>query len=187
MTPREDDDSDRTSGADVVRFWEAARGRAGLGGLDVITGSSSAAAVPPPAWAFGRTPQEADDLLALVLAGRKTATASAHWLYRHQGEHLPRPGDLSILLDGRGRPRALVRTTAVEVVPFDEVGAEHAACEGEGDGTLASWRQVHEDLFRAELEAAGGRFRPDMAVVLERLELLHPHHREVAVDEPALV
>lgn len=187
MTPSEDGRCDGRSGDDVVRFWEAARGRAGLGGLTVITGSSAATALPPPAWAFGRTSQEADDLLALVLAGAKTATASAHWLYEQEEEPLPRAGDLSIVLDGGGRPRALVRTTSVEIVPFDEVGAEHAAAEGEGDLTLTHWRRVHEDFFRQGLEAVGSPFRADLAVVLERFELLHPRPREVAERERVFV
>lgn len=175
-----------TGAGDVVRFWESARGRAGLGRLAVITGSG-AAVVPPPTWSFGSSPQEADELLALVLAGTKTATASAHWLYDAQGEALPHVGALSIILDGEGRPRALVRTTAVEVAPFDQVDADHAAAEGEGDLTLAHWRRVHEDFFAAELAAAGRPFRHDLGVVLERLELLHPRPRPVRATDRVLV
>ena len=37
------------------------------------------------------------------------------------GLEVPRVGDLSIVVDGAGTPRALLRTTDVEVVPFEDV------------------------------------------------------------------
>ena len=103
--------------------------------------------LPPPTWAFGATPEQADQLLALVLSGTKTATAGALWDYEAEGEELPTPGELGIVTDGRGVPHALVMTTQVEIVPFDEVSAEHAYLEGEGDRSLAAWAEVHERLF----------------------------------------
>lgn len=93
----------------------------------------------PEAWAFGAEPAQADELLALVLAGIKSATASSLWAYEAEGEPLPTAGDLSILLDGRGEPRAVIRSTDVHVVPFRGVDAEHAHAEGEGDRSLAHW------------------------------------------------
>ncbi|MFC3688199.1 ASCH domain-containing protein [Aquipuribacter hungaricus] len=168
-----------TTGGDsaIVRFWETARSSAGLGRLAVVTGLTSAAVVPPPAWAFGGTPEEADELLALVLDGTKTATSGARWPYEVEGQQLPRPGELSIVLDGAGRPRALVRTVAVDVVPFSEVGEEHARAEGEGDLSLAHWRENHRRVFAEELTAAGRSFTGDMLVVCEALELLYPRRR----------
>ena len=93
----------------------------------------------PDAWAFGATSEQADELLGLVLAGTKTGTASSLWDYEAEGEPLPTAGDPSILLDGRGEPRAVIRTTDVHVAPFCEVGAGHARAEGEGDRSLAHW------------------------------------------------
>lgn len=43
----------------------------------------------PEAWAFGATPEQADELLALVLDGIKTATASSLQDYRVSGDPLP--------------------------------------------------------------------------------------------------
>ncbi|GAA1632772.1 MULTISPECIES: ASCH domain-containing protein [Brevibacterium] len=125
----------------------------------------------PAAWAFGAGPAQADDLLALVLAGVKTATASALDDYDVDGEPVPRAGDASIVLDGRDRPRAVIVTSAVEILPFAEVTAEHAWAEGEGDRSLAHWRAVHEDFWRAQAAHPAG-FRPDMPVVCERFRLV---------------
>jgi uncharacterized protein YhfF len=65
-------------------------------------------------------------------------------------------------------------TTEVEVVPFDEVSAEHAHLEGEGDRSLAHWRKVHERLF-TEHAAHGHGFSRDMPVVLQRFAVLYRH------------
>ena len=70
-----------------------------------------------------------------------------------------------------GHPRALVVTTEARVVPFDQVDADHARDEGEGDGSLENWRVVHERYFT---EHADGGFHPDMPVVLERFRVLYP-------------
>lgn len=126
----------------------------------------------PEAWPFGATPEQADELLALVRAGIKTATASSLWDYEHTGDPLPEPGWLGIVLDGSGAPRALIQTTGVEVIPFDRVPATHAFAEGEGDRTLAHWREVHERFWRTHSESPRG-FESDMPVVCETFRLLH--------------
>jgi uncharacterized protein YhfF len=162
-----------TSTADeaVNDFWNEAKRRIHLEEVAVYVGPSPIAAVPPPAWSFGATPEQADALLALVLAGTKTATAGALSDYEADGSPLPEPGTLGIVLDGSGKPRALVVTTDVRVVPFDEVGEEHARLEGEGDRTLEHWREVHEAFFA---DHAPGGFSPDMKVVLERFKVVYP-------------
>ncbi len=126
---------------------------------------------PPIAWPFGATTEHADELLELVLAGTKTGTASSFWDYEATDEPLPAAGDLSIILDGAGDPRAVIETTDVQTIPFDEVGAEHAHAEGEGDRTLEHWRQVHERYWREHSENPRG-FEPDMPVVCERFRLV---------------
>ncbi len=89
-------------------------------------------------WAFGDGPALADELLGLVLSGDKTATCSSYASYRR--EQTPRIGDYSIVLDGRGEPACVIRTLALRLVRYDQVTAEMAAKEGEGDrkpGVLA--------------------------------------------------
>lgn len=127
----------------------------------------------PEAWAFGATPEHADGLLELVLTGVKTGTASSVWDYETSGERMPEVGDLSVILDGTGAPRAVIRTTSLEIVPFDEVTAEHAHAEGEGDRTLSAWRDIHERFWRQHSESPRG-WAPDMPVLCERFTLVHP-------------
>lgn len=145
--------------AGITHFWSAAR--------EV---HAALPADPPEAWAFGATPGHADQLLTLVLAGVKTGTASSLQDYEAEGEALPAVGDVSIVLDGSGNPRAVLEVTAVDVVPFNQVTAEHARAEGEDDRTLAGWRRVHEKFWR---EHSAHGFAPDMPVVCERFRVLH--------------
>ncbi|MFW5468587.1 ASCH domain-containing protein [Knoellia sp. CPCC 206435] len=156
----------------VAAFWEVARLHAKISGVPAYFGPTPLESVPPPAWSFGDGADQADGLLDLVLAGTKTATASALWDYEAEDEPLPEPGALSIILDGSGHPRALIETTDVEVVPFDEVEEEHARLEGEGDLSLAHWREVHERFFTATASHGHG-FVADMPVVCERFRVLH--------------
>ena len=149
--------------ADLVSaYWAEKSHDLGLEDLDT-----------PDAWAFGGTAEQADELLGLVLAGIKTATSSALWSYEAEGESLPAVGGLSVVCDGRGRPRSLLRLTDVTVSDLDDVSEGHAFAEGEGDRTLAYWREAHEEFYRSHVPA-GRDLAGDMPVVLERFERLVP-------------
>ncbi|WP_314427953.1 ASCH domain-containing protein [uncultured Microbacterium sp.] len=146
----------------IAEYWERVR--------------ADAPALPgavPGAWAFGATPEHADALLALVLEGVKTGTASSLWDYEATGDPQPYLGEFSIILDGSGEPRAVIETTSLSIVPFDAVTAEHAHAEGEGDRTLDYWRASHERYWRAYSENPRG-FAPDMPVICERFRVIHP-------------
>ncbi|MGL4481406.1 MAG: ASCH domain-containing protein, partial [Lactococcus garvieae] len=117
---------------------------------------------------FGNNPQMADELLELVLEGKKRATASALSLYGPD-DFLPAvDGRYEILLDGKGTPRAAIQTSKVYITKFNKVTEDHAFYEGEGDRSLAYWRQVHEAFFR-DLDC----YTPDMDIVCEEFEVLY--------------
>ncbi|UJP41385.1 ASCH domain-containing protein [Cellulomonas palmilytica] len=101
----------------ITAFWQAARGHVGFGKLEGIIGSVPLDVVPPPSFSYG-SGAEADDAAREILAGRRTRTTSARGDFA-EGADLPRVGDLAIVLDSLGEPRALVRTTQVTVT--DEV------------------------------------------------------------------
>ena len=121
------------------------------------------------AWAFGGAP---DRLAELVKKGIKTATCSALELYEAEDEPLPQPGDYSVILDSEDNAVCIIRTTKVYVMPFDQVSAEHAFKEGEGDRSLAYWREVHEEFFTEELRPVGQVFDNKMKVVCEEFEVV---------------
>ena len=76
---------------------------------------------PYQAWAFGDSPEMADELAELVIDGPKRATAGLVVEYEADGDPVPQAGDHSVILDGAGRPVAVIRATEVRVVPFAEV------------------------------------------------------------------
>ena len=123
------------------------------------------------AWAFG---VEADYLAELVLMGQKTAISSAFDLYAVGNEPLPKENELSVILDSKENAICIIETTKVEVIPFKEVSEDHAYKEGEGDKSLAYWRQVHEEVFTEWMSEAGLTFTPDSKVVLEEFRKVYP-------------
>jgi uncharacterized protein YhfF len=123
---------------------------------------------------FGDTPALMDELLALVLAGPKRATAALVLDFERSGEPLPERGVYSVVLNGRSEPRCIIRTTEVAVAPFDRVDARFAWDEGEGDRTLETWRKWHRQYFERQCAGWGIAFDERMAVVLERFELISP-------------
>lgn len=147
----------------VTRMWSALAGAR----PDLAAEGSAYSA-----WHFCDNESDANELVDLVLAGTKRATAGLLWSYEAEREPLPVVGDLSIVTDWEGRARCVIRTTSVEVVPFEAVTPEFAAIEGEGDGSLDYWREAHAAAFTRELVGAGQTFEPSMPVVCERFEVV---------------
>ena len=132
-----------------------------------------AAHTPYQAWAFGNSPQIADQLGDLVVQGDKTATASLVWSYEAEDEPFPQVDDYHIILDGKGIPICIIRTTELVVVPFDEVDEVHAFLEGEGDRSLQYWREVHWAVYKDECLQIGREAQPDMPVLCERFVMVY--------------
>ena len=118
-------------------------------------------------FSFGDTPQMADELLALVLAGRKTATCGRASDFGPGKAALPEIGRRDVILDGSGRPAAIIETEEVTFRRFDEIDEAFARDEGEGFGTRPEWRAGH----RAWFERNGG-YAPEMMLVCERFRLV---------------
>ena len=128
---------------------------------------------------FGDNPALADELGALVLAGTKTATCSAVWDWEAEGNAPPQPGAFWVVLDGRGEPLCIVETVEVTFRRYDEVDADFAAAEGEGDRSLAYWRDAHRRFFSRTLPAIGKEFATDMPLVCERFRVVY---RETEIE-----
>ncbi|MDN6900452.1 ASCH domain-containing protein [Oenococcus sicerae] len=123
-------------------------------------------------FAFGDDDILADELGQLVASGVKTATASGYESYAIQHEPLPATGGFDIVL-GSQRPLAVISNELVSVVKFADVDAQQAYLEGEGDRSLAYWRQVHEAFFKEDFKADGLTFSYDSDIVLERFRLVY--------------
>ena len=113
-------------------------------------------------FAFGDGPALADELLELVLKGVKTATCSTE-----DEPNTSTPGERWIVRDGRGTPRCVIETLEVSYRRFGEVDAAFAHDEGEGDRSLAYWREAHRRYF-----GRLGKFSEDMMLMCERFRLV---------------
>lgn len=122
---------------------------------------------------WGDSPRMADELGALISDGTKTATCSALWEYEAEGEPLPETGVKTIVLDGDNDPLCIVETTEVEVVRYDEVDAQFAYEEGEGDRSLEYWREAHSGFFSRTLPSIGKEPTMDMPLVCERFRVIY--------------
>ena len=113
-------------------------------------------------FAFGDSPALADELLDLVIKGVKTATCSTE-----DEPNTSKPGELWIVLDGRGQARCVIESTEVTYRRYSEVDAAFAHDEGEGDRSLAYWRSAHRNYF-----GRLGKFSEDMMLMCERFRLV---------------
>ena len=106
---------------------------------------------------FGDSPELANRLAALVVAGVKTATCSAavHSPDAEIGEH-------QTCLKGEGVAVCEIETLEMRTLPFESVTPEMAALEGEGDLSYRYWREAHIDYYKRE-----GTWAPDMDVIFE--------------------
>ncbi|NCB41453.1 MAG: ASCH domain-containing protein [Clostridia bacterium] len=125
------------------------------------------------AFYFCDNKKDADELAALVLSGKKRATASNYILYEHDNETIPKPGELSIVTDFEGNPLCVIETTEVEIVAFKDVSPEFAAREGEGDASLSYWKDAHRRFFSRELKEIGATFNEDILVVCESFDVIY--------------
>jgi uncharacterized protein YhfF len=112
---------------------------------------------------FGDGPELADELLGLILAGRKTATcwSAAEGL---KGAEVGKPWAVK---NGAGVVRCVLETVELTQRRFCDVDEAFAYEEGEDDRTLASWRCAHEAYF-----TRNGGFAPDMLLNCERFRLV---------------
>ena len=132
------------------------------------------AATPFQSWYFGNTPEMALELLDLVVAGKKTATASSQSMNELEPGTAPVPEGYSVVTDFDRNPKCVIRTSEIRHVPFAEVDEAFAADEGEGDLSLDYWRRVHWDYFTREARQHGFTFDERSIVCCERFRLLFP-------------
>lgn len=143
-------------------------------GAFVAQQSALLEADPPQAWHFCDNEKDADACARLVLSGMKRATSPSLWSFEQAGEPLPEPGDLNIVTDWNGHAVCVIRTTGVQVLPFSAATAWHASMEGEGDGSLAWWRDAHWAYYQREREGSGDVPGPDMPIVFQVFERVFP-------------
>ena len=122
---------------------------------------------------WGDSPVMADELGALIVQGTKTGTCSALWEWEAEGNPIPREGLITVALDGGGEPLCIVETVDVTIRKYNEVDADFARAEGEGDLSLEYWREAHRNFFSRTLPKIGREFSEEMPLVCERFRVIY--------------
>lgn len=117
-------------------------------------------------FAFGDSPEMADELLALVLSGKKTATVSVVL----ENEQAPKVGDLSLVLDGRGKQACVIKTVYLETVKFCDLTWDMVKLEGE-DETFEQWREGNIRYWTRDAAKRGYTFSEQTPITFERFEV----------------
>lgn len=132
------------------------------------------------AFGDGESVQMADELLALVLAGTKTATCMSAWSWDEEFETPLVPGMLSVILDGSKTPRCVVETISVTRLAYQDVTADFARAEGEhtpadldDDAVLKHWRAGHWAFYARTLPLIGREPSEEMPVLCERFKVIY--------------
>lgn len=118
-------------------------------------------------FAFGDSPQMADELLALVLSRKKTATVSVVL----EGEPKPSVGDLSLVLDGKGNPACVIKTVYLKVVKFCDLTWDMVKLEGE-DENFEQWKTGNIWYWEQDAIRRGYTFTQDIPITFEIFEVV---------------
>lgn len=120
---------------------------------------------------IGSAPEHADEGAALILNGTKTLTSSPFWYY--PDGKIPFVGALRVLLDGSRRPRGIIETTRVEIMPFTAITEQMARAYGEGEQTVAWWHRVIGAFYRASAARHGEILTNDTPLIWQWFTVIH--------------
>jgi uncharacterized protein YhfF len=117
-------------------------------------------------WFGGTNPTLSDRLLEYAIEDKKTATTSwpvpdpLYW----------GPGDYSVILNGKGEPKAVMRTISFVQCQFQDVAEDFALAEAEGD--YEAYRSGHAWFYGQGPN--GHEFGDESIVLCERFEIVYP-------------
>lgn len=127
------------------------------------------------------------ELVDLVLAGTKTATAGLLVEMELDGETMPVPGMREAVIGVDGRFVGVIETTECRTVRMADVADDFARDEGEGYADAADWRAAHERFWRGYLGELRDRLgdpgfdlTDDTAIVCQRFRLVERFPEPIA-------
>ncbi len=126
----------------------------------------------PKSYYYCDNKKDADECAELVVQRIKQATSTSVWWFKKFNEQLPGPGDLAIITNWDGVPKAVVKTTRVENIKYKDITPEYAIIEGEGDKSLEYWKDVHWKYYSNEMKELGEIPSEEMEIVCEYFETI---------------
>jgi len=122
---------------------------------------------------WGDHREMAEELGTLIASGTKTASCSSLWEWEAEGDPIPDVGLITIVLNWEDAPLCIIETVEVETKPYNQVDAQFAYEEGEGDRSIQYWREAHWRFFSRMLAAIGREPSEDMPLVCERFRVIY--------------
>ena len=147
---------------ETLAFWDKVKRETGVEGAFT------------DAYGIGDSPELKQELLGLILEGKKRASTTLVRESMLEGWPEPEVGQYNIVLDGNDEPAAVIRTVSVRRCRFIEVDEEHAYWEGEDERTLDAYIREHTKYYTRIGRRLGFEFTPNMEVILDRYELVYP-------------
>jgi len=123
---------------------------------------------------IGWDQETSETIVQLVIAGGKVGTFSLPWLHATNPDLKPEIGEYIIQTTFDGVPKALLQTTALELVTFKDIDESYTALDGPGVRDLKVWQGVHTKHWNGLLEPHGKTVEADMPVVVERFVCVYP-------------
>lgn len=123
---------------------------------------------------IGANKPTVDSILKLVLDGEKCGTFGLRWIQDRQPENTPKVGSDAVVVDMDDVPHAVVRTTRLTEVAYQDITEEHLVIEGPGARKLDRWQDIHWPYWTVLLKPYDLEPSEDMPVMVERFDLMYP-------------
>lgn len=126
----------------------------------------------PQSYFFCDNKKDADECADLVVKKIKRASSPSVWWFMKNNEVFPKVGDLAIVTNWEGEPKAMILTTKVEIVKLKDITPEYAFIEGEGDKSLEYWKKAHWEFYTNEMKPYNESPNEEMEIVCEYFETI---------------
>lgn len=129
----------------------------------------------PDADFYHNNEEDANRLGNLVLTGKKKASSSLYALYGKYNIDLPKVGNKQIVTNFDGKALAIIETTKVDTIPFNQISTSYAALDmGTDKDALKNWKKAHWDFFEYFLAESGEKPTQEMIIVCETFKTIWP-------------
>ncbi|MDG2242499.1 MAG: ASCH domain-containing protein [Rhodospirillaceae bacterium] len=123
---------------------------------------------------IGANKATVDNILKLILSGEKCGTFGLKHLLDRQSGPGPVLDRYAVVIDMDGESHAIVKTTKLTPMAYQDITEEQLTIEGSGARTLERWQDIHWPYWTNRLKPHGIEPSQDMIVMVEHFDLIYP-------------
>ena len=129
----------------------------------------------PDASYFHNNREDANRLAQLILERKKQAGSNLYFFYEQANADLPKIGTKNIVTDFDEKAVAIIATTQVDTIPFNEISESYAVMDmGTTNQPIEKWKKAHWAFFAPVIKENGGHPTEDMLIVCEQFRTIWP-------------